>query len=77
MQVGALGAVAVEGYGDVVAAAAEVFGVQGLVDVADEVQDEFEGFVAGAESGVWVEDDGGLGYVLWLGFCLVFSESET
>jgi hypothetical protein len=35
-----LGAVAVELYGDVVTAACQVFGVQGLVDVADEVQDE-------------------------------------
>jgi hypothetical protein len=31
------------------------------VDVADEVDEEFEGFVAGAESGVWGEEDGGLG----------------
>ena len=60
MQVCALGAVAVEGYRDVVAAAGQVFGVQGLVDVADEVQDEFQGFVAGAEGIGGVEEEGGL-----------------
>ena len=60
MQVCALGSVAVEGYRDVVAAAGQVFGVQGLVDVADEVQDEFQGFVAGAEGGGGVEEEGGL-----------------
>ena len=49
---------AVEDYRDVVAAAGQVFGVEGLVDVADEVQDEFQGFVASSECGVWVQDDG-------------------
>ena len=58
VQVGALGAVAVESNGDIVSSAAEILGVQGLVDVADEVQDEFQGFVASSESGVWVQDDG-------------------
>ena len=33
---------AVEGDGDLVAAAVEAFVVQGLVDVADEVDEEFE-----------------------------------
>ena len=39
---------AVEGYGDAVAAAVEAFVVQGLVDVADEVDEEFEGVGYGA-----------------------------
>jgi hypothetical protein len=52
--------VAVELHWDVVAAARQIFGVQGLVDVADEVQDEFQGFVAGAEGVGGVEEEGGL-----------------
>jgi hypothetical protein len=48
---------AIEGDGNVVSSAAEILGVEGLVDVADEVHDELEGFVAGPESGVWVQDD--------------------
>ena len=51
---------AVEDYRDVVAAARQVFGVQGLMDVADEVQDEFQGFVAGAEGVGRVEEEGSL-----------------
>jgi len=60
VQVRALSSVAVELHWDIVAAACQVFGVQGLVDVADEVQDEFEGFVAGAEGVGGVEEEGGL-----------------
>ena len=51
---------AVEDYRDVVAAAGQVFGVEGLVDVADEVQDEFQGFVASAEGAGGVEEEGSL-----------------
>lgn len=54
VQVGALSPMAVEGYRDIVAAPAQVFGVQGLVDVADEVDEVFEGFVAGAPGVVCV-----------------------
>ena len=57
MQIGALGSVAIEGDGNVVSATAEILGVQWLVDVAYEVHDELEGFVACSESGVWVQDD--------------------
>lgn len=67
VQVGALGAVPVEGDGDVVSATAEILGVQRLVDVADKVQDKFQGFVTGPECGVWVQDDGSLLY-LWSAF---------
>ena len=52
--------VPVEDYRDVVAAARKVFGVEGLVDVADEVQDEFQGFVASAEGVGGVEEEGSL-----------------
>jgi hypothetical protein len=34
--------------------------VQGLVDVADEVQDELQGFIAGAERVGGVKEEGGL-----------------
>jgi hypothetical protein len=40
MQVGTLSSVAVKSDGDVVSSAAKILGVQRLVDVADEVQDE-------------------------------------
>jgi hypothetical protein len=60
VQVCALSAVAIEGHWDVVAAARQVLGVQGLVDVADEVKDEFQGFVARAEGVGGVEEEGGL-----------------
>jgi hypothetical protein len=60
VEVCALGFVAVEDYRDVVAAARQVFGVEGLVDVADEVQDEFQGFVASAEGVGGVEEEGSL-----------------
>lgn len=60
MKICSLGAVAVELYGDVVASASQVFGVQGLVDVADEVQDELQGFIAGAERVGGVKEEGGL-----------------
>lgn len=56
VQVEALRVVSVEGDGNVVAAAAEVFGVQGLVDVADEVQKVFESFVAGVLVGIWAKE---------------------
>ena len=51
VQIRSLSPVTVELDWDVVAAAREILGVQGLMDVADEVEDEFQGFVAGAE---WV-----------------------
>lgn len=65
MQVGTLSSVAVKSDGDVVSATAEILGVQRLVDVAYEVQDEFQGFVTGSEGGVRVQDYGGLfGFVV-------------
>lgn len=58
MQICALSPVAVELHGDVVAATREIFGVQRLVNVADEVEDEFESFVAGTEGVGGVEQKG-------------------
>lgn len=60
MQVGTLSSVAVKSDGDVVSATAEILGVQRLVDVAYEVQDEFQGFVASAEGVGGVEEEGSL-----------------
>jgi hypothetical protein len=65
--------VAIEDHGNVVAAARQIFGVQGLMDVADEVQDELQGFVAGAEGVGGVEEEGGLwGCYFVFEFCFMF-----
>ena len=58
MQVGALSSVAIKSDRYVISATAEILSVQRLVYVADEVQDELQGFIAGSECGVWVQDDG-------------------
>ena len=47
-------------YGDLVPAAIDVFGVQGLMDVADEVQHEAKTLAAGPFGERGVEDTGGV-----------------
>ena len=55
---------------DIIAAASLIFGVEGLMDVADEVDEEFEGFVVCRGRQIGVEGAGG--HVCYCGYDAAF-----